>query len=189
MVLSKHHRLHLRAVHEAQERELRAGEELLHHHLAMAELVVKKHVFQCLVRLFQCLGHDHSLARSQAVILQHNRKFTGIDIGESLIVVRKSAVRSRRNIVFRHQLLRKILARFNAGSSPGRAENFQAASLELIYDTCRKRDLRSHYSQVNAFILSKFRKFIHLGILKRDTFCLTGYAGIAGSAEYLFHPL
>ena len=74
MVLRKGHRIDIIAVHKAHERELRTCEELLDNDLALAELIVKKHVLECLLRLFKSLRNDNSLARSKSVIFENYRE-------------------------------------------------------------------------------------------------------------------
>ena len=187
MILRKFHRLYLRTIHKAKKRELRTGKEFLHHYPAVTELVIQKHIFQRLISLFISLCHHNALARSQAVILQHDRKFTGIDINKSLIVIRESAIGRGRHVVLGHQRLGEILARLDAGSSLRRSEDLQPARLELIHDTGRQRNLRTDYGQVNAFLRSEVGEFIYLSISKRDTLRLTRYTGIAWCAIYFFH--
>ena len=188
VILGENHRLHLRTIDKTKERKLRTREELLHHYPAVTELVIQKHILQCSVSFLESFSYDNTLAGSKTVILQHNRKLSGIDISESLIVVRKSTVSRGRDIVFGHQRLCEILAGLDTGSSLRRTENLQPAGLELIHDTGSQRNLRAYYSKVNAFILSEFRKFIHLSILERNTLGLTCYTGIARSTKNLLHP-
>ena len=153
----------------------------------MTELVVQQHILQCLVSLFQCLRHDNSLAGSQAIILQHNRKFTGIDISQRLAVIGERAVRRRRDIVLGHQRLGEILAGLDAGRSLRRAENFQAAGLELIHDAGSERNLGTDHGKVNAFLTGEISEFVNLGILQGNAFRLTGNACVTWSTIYFFH--
>ena len=188
VILGENHRLHLRTIDKTKERKLRTGEELLHHYPAVTELVIQKHILQCSVSFLESFSYDNTLAGSKTVILQHNRKLSGIDISKSLIVVRKSAVSRGRDIVFGHQGLGEILAGLDTGSSLRRTENLQPAGFELIHDTGSQRNLRAYDSKVNTFILSEFSKLIHLSILERNTLGLTSYTGIARSTKNLLHP-
>ena len=92
-----------------EERELRPGEEILHHYPALAESLVKKHAGQRGARFLKVLSDDDSLACGQAVILQHGRERPSGHVLQRLVVGREAAVPGRGDAILEHQLLGKFL--------------------------------------------------------------------------------
>ena len=181
MILREGHRIDIKSIHKAHEREFRTGQKLLHDHLALAELVVKKHVLECLLRLLESLRDNHTLSCCKSVILQNDREGALLHILQSGIIVLECCKIRCRNIIFRHQLLRKILACLDCRSSLRRSEYSQTRLLEGIHDTCSQSHLRAHHSEVYTVLKGKILELLHLCLLQRKTLRLQGNAGISGS--------
>ena len=116
MVLGKCHRIHILSVNKAHERELRTCKELLNYNLAFAELVVKKHILEGSIRLFQGLRNHNALSRSKSVIFQYHREGTLLYIFKRRFIILKSLECGSRDIVLCHELLGEILARLDCSS-------------------------------------------------------------------------
>ena len=114
VVLRKRHRIYLLAIHKAHERELGTGEEVFHHHLAIAEVRVGEHILEGSLGLLQILRNHHPLAGSESVVFEHGRERSRLHIRQCLGIVGKAAITSGRNTVFHHQLLGKLFAALDA---------------------------------------------------------------------------
>ena len=187
VVLRQRHRIHVLALHEAEEGELRSGEEILHHHPALAEGMVQEHVGQRSAGLFQVLGDDNPLAGGQAVILEHGRERTGAHIGQRLVKVGKSLVGCRGNVVFGHQALGEFLGALDGRGGLAVAENQQAFGTERIRDAGGQGRFGTHHREVHMVSQGKGQQPFHIGVLERYVERMFPGAGIARGTIDFFH--
>ena len=85
------------AVAEREQRELLALEELLEHHLGVAEALLGEEHVERRARLALVLGDDHALARGQHVGLQHGRVGRAGEVLGGLVAVAEQHVRGGRH--------------------------------------------------------------------------------------------
>ena len=92
VVLGERHGIDARAVDEAHERELGAGEEVLDYDLALAEPALEQHHLQGLFGLGLVLGYHDTLSGGEPVILEHGGERTRLHIVKGLPIVGEAAV-------------------------------------------------------------------------------------------------
>ena len=182
MVLGKRHRIDALAVHETQEGELGAGEEIFHHDPALAESLVQQHAGECGLRFLQILGNHHALAGRQAVVFEDGRERTGRDIGKCFVVVRKSLIGGCGNAVFLHEPLGELLGALDGRSSLRVAEHREACGAEGVRQTGRQRRLRPDDRQVHGILNREVLQPLDISIFQGHVECLLTDAGIPGGA-------
>ena len=182
VVLGKRHRIDALAVHEAQEGELGAGEEIFHHDPALAEGLVQQHAGERGLRFFQILGDDYAFAGRQAVILEDGRERTGGDIGQRLVIIRKSLVGGRGDAVFLHQPLGELLGALDGRGSLRVAEHREACGAEGVRQAGRQRRLRPDDRQIHGVVDREVLQSFNIGIFQRDIEGLQADTGVTGGA-------
>ena len=182
VILRKRHRIHLLAIHEAHERELRTGEEVFHHHLAVAKVRVGEHILEGGLGLLQIFRNHHALAGSEPVVFEHRRERSSLHVSQSLRIVSKAAVAGGRNMVFHHQFLGELLAALNAGSRLRMTENCQSGGTESIHDSDCQRGFGAHHGEIYFMLQREGLKSLYVSIFQRHVLRLQADARIAGSA-------
>ena len=181
-------RVELASVDQTHERELRAVEELLDHHAALAELLVEQHVAQRVFGLAHSEGHDDALAGGESVIFYHNRNRAGLDICKRLVEVAERAVGRSRHAMTRHEILSILFRTLDAGRSLGRAEYLQSLLAEAVDDAEGQRGLRAHDRHVYFILLGESEQSLDVRHGQGNAFGLRGDAGVAGRAVDLRYP-
>ena len=160
---------HVLAVAQHDETGFFAFKEFLDHHtratfvVGHAVFVVHQHEVHSIMGLLQRHGHDHALARRQAVGLDDDGRAQPVHkrvgrsgVGEGVVVGRGDAMAA-------HEGLGKGLGAFELGSSLGGAEDAQAIGTELIDHTRRQWRLGAHHRQCDLFGLRPHTQFAHVG--------------------------
>ena len=182
MVLRQCHRIDISTVHEAHEREFRACEEFFDNHLSFSELVIQEHILERFLSLFQSLGDHNSLAGCQAVIFEHYRNRAAPDIFQSGIIVLESLECCGRDVIFRHELLREVLAGFDCCCGLGRAEYPEAGSLEGVHDAGGEGHFGADDGEVDGVFKCKGLECLHISILYGNALRLGRYSCISRCA-------
>ena len=187
VVLCHRHRIDILALHKAHQRELRACQEVLHNHTALAEAIIEQHITQSLTSLIHRLGNNHALTCCQAVIFQHCRQWSSLDIGYRLVVVVERLISCGWDVVLRHQLLGKLLRRLDASSRLSMTEDCKTLLAKLVGNTYCQSRLRTYYGQVDSILLGKCLQALDIGILNRYALGLLGNTRISWCAVYLIY--
>ena len=187
MVLCNRHRVDILTLHEAHQRELWTCQEILYNHTTLAEAVIQEHISQRLTSLVHRLGNNYSLTCCQAVILQYSWQWSSLDISHSLVVVVERLISCGWDIVLRHQLLGKLLARLDASSSLCVAKDWQASLAELVGNTHSQSCLRAYNGQIDGILQCEGLQTLDIGILNRYALSLLGNTRISGCAVYLIY--
>ena len=137
------------AVAERQQRELLALEELLQHHLGLAEALLAEEHVDRLARLALVLGDDHSLARREHVRLQHRGIRRAREVGGGLVAVAEHHVRGGGHAAVAHQLLRVGLRALDPRGGPGRSERADARRAQRVHEAGHERRLGPHHHEVD----------------------------------------
>ena len=187
MILRNRHWIEFIATNKAHQRELRALKELLYHYPALAKTLIKEHISQCLVSLLLGHCHNNTLTCSKTVIFKHRRHTRTSHIRLCILIVIKSLVCSRRNVILHHKLLSKLLARLNTSCALGMAKNLQPRSAESICHSRCQRGLRPNNSQVDTLLQSKSFKALNICILDSHALSHSSNTCIPWSAVDLLH--
>ena len=187
MVLCHSQRIDLLARHYTHKRELGAGQEILDHHSTLAKACIQEHVAQSLLGLVVALGHHHSFACCQTVVLDNCGQRAIFHILPSGLELVESLISSRGNSVFGHQPLGKLLATLNLSSLFGGAKGFQPTLLEAVYDTNGQGSLGTNDGHIDLLLFGKSHQSLHIGNTNGHTLGLLGNTGISGGAVNLLH--
>ena len=96
---------------------------------------------------------------------------------------RKRGEISGRDIVAEHQALGIGLRAFQQGRLAGRAEDAEAALLELVHDAGDERHFRPDHGQVNAVLDGELEQAVAVGDRQRHALGQLGDPGVARRAE------
>ena len=173
------------AVGKGHDRELFAIQELFDQYppAGLSERRLLHHVANRLTRVIPGGCHHDSLALSQSIGFHDDRNRMLIQIGQCRFDTIKAASARRENTVIRQQLLRKTLARFNAGRRLRRAENAQFCLAEFVCDPQRQRRFRSHDSEVDFLGDGEVLEAGDIIGGNRHARCQPIDSGVAGRAE------
>ena len=187
VVLRERHGIHALPVNEAEERKLRAGKEILHHHPAFAEALVQQHIGKSLTSLLHILSYHHPLAGGKPVVLQHRRERTAGDVLQRFLIIRKTAIRGGRDAIFEHQFLGELLGTLDGRCRLGMPENLQPGSAESIHYAGGQRSLGAHHRQIHRILQREGLKSLNVSIFQGHIERQLPYSGIARSAVNLGH--
>ena len=145
VVLRRRQRQHILAVDHDDEARFLAGEKLFDDDAGtgIAHRIVDQHRIDRRVRLGKRHRDDDALPRGETVGLDHDGRATFIHIRMRRGRVHECAVFRRRDIVPRHERLRKILGAFKLRGSLRRAENLQSRRAKGIHDAGSERPFRT----------------------------------------------
>ena len=169
VVLAGGQHRHVLAVGHDDEAGLFAGQELLDHHtraagvVLHAQRVVQQHPVHRLVRFFQGHGHDHALARRQAVGLDDDGRAVLVDEGVGRLGVGEGFIEGRGDAMALHEVLGKSLGAFQLRGLLRGAEDAQATGPELVHDTGGQRGLRANHRQHDLVGLGEIGQRLDVG--------------------------
>jgi hypothetical protein len=149
VVLRRRQRHGTVAVAERQQRHLLPVEELLQHHLGLAEPPLAEEHVEGGARLALVGGDDHALARGQHVGLEYGRVGGAGEVRRGLLAIAEDGVRRRRHPAALHQLLRIRLRSLDAGGRLRRPERGDARLSQVVDEPGHQRRLGPHHDQVD----------------------------------------
>ena len=163
-----HHGL---AVGEGQERALGALQHLLHDHGgASGAKVAREALVHALQGLLGGLGHDHALARGQAVGLDYHGAAHLAHVGGAGLLLGKGAIGRRGHARARHDLLGELLGALHLGRLGAGAKAGDAGRAHGVGNALHERGLRAYDHEADAVVLCKGRHglrgvLVHVGPL------------------------
>ncbi len=173
------------AVGKGHDRELFAIQELFDQYppAGLSERRLLHHIANRLTRVIPGGCHHDSLALSQSIGFHDDRNRMLIQIGQCRFDTIKAASARRENTVIRQQLLRKTLARFNAGRRLRRAEDAQICLAEFVCNPQRQRRFRTHDREVDFLGDGEVLEAGDIIGGNRHARCQPIDSGVAGRAE------
>ena len=158
VVLARTHGTHGLAISEGQKRALGTGHHLLDDHrgTGLAERTVKAGAHGVL-GLRELGRHDHALAGSQAVGLDHERSTLIAHVGERRGFIGKAGIRRRGNAGALHELLGELLGTLHLGALGTGAKAGNAHRAHGVGHAHDERGLGSDNDQAAAGLAGKVR--------------------------------
>ena len=193
VVLAGGQREHVLAVGQHDEAGFFALQKLFDHDaraafvVLHAELVVLQHPVDGFVGLGQRHGHDHALARCQAIGLDHDGRADLVDVGMRRRRVGEGDVERRRDAVALHEVLGEGLGALELRGRLGRAEDAQAARAEFVDHPGRQRSLGADHGERDLLGLREVGQRLHVGHRHVDQAVVERGAAVAGSHVDLLH--
>ena len=178
-----HHRLDHLAVGEAEDADLRAGEELLHDHMVAgsAEFFIQHDLLDALGSLLFVLADEHALAQRKAVGLDDHRILAlGLDVLHDLGGVVEGLILRGGDAVLLHQVFGEDLGGLDAGRSLVRAERRDADLCQSVHHAQCQRVVLRYHDIVELFRLCKTHHRLHIGGLNVDAVGVIADAAVAG---------